>query len=539
MGSMRLYRISLFATMAVLILAGCSEEREDPPEVQNSRAVVPEAGEGIKLASRDQPSLSISNREVSTDVKVRMPDGAVPSQAIDINLDLDEPDEQIIVFKRRDDAEDRIHILVADYDSIRNSYVTAWDGATQASNLRSFAVYTKDLTGDHDLEIVAFGMDNDGNQTLDVFKRTSAFGGYGLRYQRVASFSSNASIEIEETERSEAYQSAQTSGDSFPIVVYRRDDESENMLDLVRETHEWREREEEYVEEDTESIPGSRIEEEQLSELYESDVEAFEEFLSGPWYRSHGEDSEEPAGEVIVFDSPAKQITLQGDETLESYEWIDSNKTIFKDGPGVWANVRNESLANIRRQLSVSVTAIDEISLKLEDAEDWNGTYKKLTPDLRESLLASGGDPARLTDVELSGLYSNDSDMEIFFSPPRFTMRTDSEKLEGGFAAYRLDENVLRLKVIDDNGLVVDNRTYAFTHSENKTESRIVRRLELTPARVHIGGVEKTSNDTITLEQTEELEDEEEDDEENEDDDGADGSDNSASRSSSQERASG
>jgi hypothetical protein len=494
--------------MAALVLAGCAEDREAPPPVETNQVVVPEAGEGIALASRGQPSLSIRNRETAADVKVRMPEDAVPSQAIDINLDVDQADEQIIVFKRRDDPGDRIHLLVADFDSIRNSYVPAWEGTTEASNVRTFAVYTKDLTGDHDLEIVAFGMNNDGRQTLDVFKRTSAFGGFGLRYRSIASFTTDASIEIEETERSEAYQAVQTSGRSFPIVVYRRDPESDNMLDLVKHTYFWRQGEDAYVRADSEPIPGSRIEEEQLSELYQGTVDDFEQFLSGPWYRSVGEDATEPAGEIIFFDPAGQRITFHGGETLESYIWIDSHKTIYRAGPGVWVNVRNESLENIRRQISISVGAIDRISLRMEDAENWNGTYRKLTPGLRDTLLASGADPARSTDADLEGLYRNDSGMEIFFAAPRFTMRSESEELEGGFAAYKLDENVLRLKVVDDNGLVIENRTYAFTYSENRTERRIVRRLELTPARVRIDGVEATSNETITLEQTEELSEE-------------------------------
>lgn len=509
---MKLYRISVFATMAAFVLAGCAEEREPPPRVDTNQVIVPEAGEGITLASQGQPSLSIRNRDVATDVKVRMPEDAVPSQAIDINLDVDQADEQIIVFKRRDDSEDRIHVLVADFDSIRNSYVPAWEGTTQATNVRTFALYTKDLTGDHDLEIVAFGMDNEGHQTLDVFKRTSAFGGFGLRYRSIASFTSDASIEIEETERSEAYQAVQTSGQSFPIVVYRRDPESENMLDLVKHTHFWRQAEDSYVQTSTESIPGSRIEEEQLSELYQGDVDGFEQFLAGPWYRSVGEDATEPAGEIIFFDPADERITFHGGETLESYIWMDSHKTIYREGPGVWVNVRNESLENIRRQISISVAAIDRISIRMEDAENWNGTYRKLTRGLRDTLLASGPGPARSTDADLQGLYSNDSGMEIFFASPRFTMRTEDEKLEGGFAAYRLDRDVLRLKIVNSNGLVVENRTYAFSYSENRTDQRIVRRLELTPARVRVNGVEATSNDTITLEQTEEIEEDDDDD---------------------------
>ncbi|MFP3959784.1 MAG: pallilysin-related adhesin [Spirochaetaceae bacterium] len=510
---MKPYRISVITTMAAMLLGGllfgCAEEQEPPPTVERNQVVVPEAGEGIRLASEGRPELSIRTQEAENDVNVRMPEGAVPSQAIDVNLDVDEPDEQIIVFKRRDDTEDRIHLLVADYDSIRNSYVPAWEGTTEATNLRTFAVYTKDLTGDHDLEIVALGTDNEGRQTLDIFKRASAFGGVGLRYRHVASFNTDASIEIQETERSDAYQSVQTGGVSFPIVVYRQDEDSDDVPNLIRETYRWRDDEDTYVETGTEEVSGTRMEEEQLNELYESDSEAFDQFLAGPWYRATGDEVEE-AGEIIFFDPTSDRITLHGGETLESYEWVDSHKTVFRDGPGIWVNVRNEPLANIRRQISISVEAIDRVSLRFEDAENWNGTYRKLTPRLRDTLLAGDGDPARATDAELSGLYSNESGTEIFFASPRFTMRTEDEELQGGFAAYHLNDDVLRLKITNENGLVVDNRTYAFDYSENVTDRRIVRRLELTPARVRVTGVEPTSNETITLEQTEELEDDEE-----------------------------
>ncbi|MFP4483687.1 MAG: pallilysin-related adhesin [Spirochaetaceae bacterium] len=474
---------------------------------------MPEAGSDIVLSSSGRPGVAISRQEESTNIRVRLPADHNPSQAIDANLDVDQADEQIVVFKRRDDEGDRIRLLVADFDSIRNAYVPAWKGETQATNNRTFSVQTRDLTGDHSPEIVAIGTDNEGRQTIDVFHRVSASNGFGISYTNIASFRTDASIEIEELERSSAYESAQTSGRSFPIAVYRRKPDSENVLDLVKTTYYWRPEEETYVEGEVEEIPGSEIAEEQLARLYSGDVEAFQQHIAGPWFRT-GRSAEDSLTQIIHFDAENERIALHRDTRQESYEWIKSSKTIYRAGPGLRINTRNENLGSVRRDFSVAVTGLDTIEVTLGEGDEWDGTYQRLTEGLQRSMVRQPSEKAPSPDFSLTGLYRNEGGLEIFFSPPQFTMRGDDRgELRGGFSLYLLDRPVLQLKVLTENGLVKDRYTYAVSYDEERSADRIVRTIELQPARVRIDGVQLSGEETLRLEQIEEIEEEESEEE--------------------------
>jgi hypothetical protein len=92
-------------------------------------------------------------------------------------------------------------------------------------------------------------------------------------------------------------------------------------------------------------------------------------------------------------------------------------------------------------------------------------------------------------------------------------MRREGETQSGGYSLYAVGtpgperKNVLELMMLDENGLIEENRVYQLVYEEQRHEERIVRTLELTPAQVGTHGVEPVSNETLTLEQVEELED--------------------------------
>ncbi|MCK4516256.1 MAG: pallilysin-related adhesin, partial [Spirochaetaceae bacterium] len=183
---------------------------------------MPRGGNGIVLASEAPVAVAVDDVTVAPDLRVRLPDEYLPSQVFTMNLDLDETEEQIIVFKRRDDPHDLIRILVVSFDPIRNSWIRAWEGATAANNVRSFTLYTDDLIGDHEQEIVCFGINNAGEQTLDIFRRTSNALGLGLAYSPILSLAADVNISIAEIDRSEAFEALEiVSGQSFPVIVER------------------------------------------------------------------------------------------------------------------------------------------------------------------------------------------------------------------------------------------------------------------------------------------------------------------------------
>ncbi|NBC30883.1 MAG: pallilysin-related adhesin [Spirochaetes bacterium] len=497
-------------TLLLALLSACSQPSESTEDtsIRRPQYIVPEAASGIVLSSSGRPGVSITEPEESTNIRVHLPADYNPSQAIDANLDVDQQDEQIVVFKRRDDETDRVRVLVADFDSIRNAYVPAWKGETQANNVRTFSIQTRDLTGDHSPEIVAIGTDNEGRQTIDVFRRGTATNSFGLSYESVASYRTDASIEIEVVERSGAYESAQTAGASFPIAVYRRDVESENVLDLVKTTYYWRPEEESYVQGSVEDVPGTQIAEEQLARLYSGDVEDFRNHLSGPWFQTvQSEDTQ--FTNIVHFDAAANRIALHRDTRQESYDWINSYKTIYRAGPGLWINARNENLTSVRRNFSVAVTGLDTILVTVDEAEGWDGTYSRLTGGLQRTMVQQPEEAAPEPDFTLSGLYRNESGTEIFFSPPQFTMRgEDRGEMRGGFALYLLDRPVLQLKVLTENGLVKERYTYAVRFTEEQSGERIVRTLELQPAEIRIAGIQLSGEESLKLQQIEEIEDE-------------------------------
>lgn len=493
---------SLLAICLVLLYAGCSEAPEPSTSVPETRFVTPRPSEGIVLAEAPTESIGIAEDRELPEVKLRLPSYYVPSQVINANLDVDEIEEQIIVYKQREDPEDRIRLLIADYDLVRNTYLLSWDGESGANNLRTFALYTTDVTGDHNLEIVCFGMNNRGQQTLDIFRRTAAPTGLELYYERVLELSSDASIEIDEHERSDAYSTGLTTGASFPIIHYSQNRESDNILDLYRTVYYWRSDLGEYIEGTVEEIPGREIEAEQLQELYSGEVPSFEEFLAGPWYRTMGDDAR--AGREIAFFEPAtRSIVFYDGEVQESYRWINSYKTIYRAGPGLWIIADNESISSIRRQLSVAVTGIDGVYITIEGTDGWNGPYHRLTAGLQDSQFQ-----VRTAELpfELRGLYKNESGLEIFFAPPRFTMREDGNELHGGFTVYNARGHVLAMKIVSQNGLVKGERTYAVDFDERREQDRIVRTIGLLPARVTVQGVEPSSSKLVRLEQIEVLE---------------------------------
>lgn len=472
---------------------------------EGTRFIVPQPGDGIELSgSASQHTITLRDSEEELQPRVPLSGDYLLTQVEETNLNRDRNDEQIIAYKRRDDPEDRIRLLVAEFDAVRNSYRVAWESETHANNVRTFALYTADLTGDHDLEIIAFGTNNAGEQTLDVFQATEPPGGVGLYYRRVLSIETDASIEIDEQARTDAYYSMQGSGSSFPIHVYRRDLQSDDKRALVRVTYHYHHDEEQYVEARVEKIPGTQVEEAQLQELYDGDVTQFQRFLRGPWYRSTGSLSD---GEELVFFDPVRSsIVFYRGDRQESFAWQNSYKTLHRSGPGLRLNLENESISTVRRQVSLTATGIDEILLSVEASDQWDGRYRRLTDTLQRRLLSERRSAARLAEDLPSGLYRNDAGLEIFFASPRFTMRENDQEVSGGFAVFELDRPVLQLSQMNANGVVTGARTYQYEHKTSTTADQVVRTIQLYPARLTADGVEVIDTEAVTLEQIEQIE---------------------------------
>ncbi len=493
-----------------MLFGACSNPTEEATTTRG-REIVPEAAEGIVLARQESAGMSIQGEEEETTPRIELDPGVLFISALDVNLDIDEPEEQIVVIKRADDPDDRVRLLVTDFDPLRSTYRVTWEGVTRASNVRTFAVYTMDVIGDQQDEIVAVGTDEDGQQTMNVFRRRMGDNeSTELSYREIFAAASDGSIEIDEVARSDAYRTLQSNGASFPIQVYRRNTDTDSPSDLILTDWVWRPEEGRYEAERTVPIPAMQAQEEQLREMYDADADALEDFLAGPWFRSSGDDIG-PSVELALFDPDTREVVMYRNNSQEQYRWLNSYKTLYADGPGLWMNLRNNVLGTVRRQLSMTVEDLDTISISVEGAEYWNGRYERMTPGIQSGVvreLSIGRPP-----FELSGVYSNENGVEILFDTPHFRFRTRDFDWSGGYNLIQMEEPILELKVTEADLVPSTARRredgsfsvrYAVQYTENESDGRVLRRLTLNPVQITTDGARRTGGVALIMEQVEE-----------------------------------
>lgn len=496
----RKLQITALLTLIALII-GCDNQRVNRSISDAGRSIVPQAGESIPLAAETPFSAPVAEPEAQPQVRVRLPPEYSPAQVIDLNLDLTDTEEQVVVFKRRDDELDLIRILVLSFDPVRNSWIRAWEGETGANSVRSFTLYTDDLIGDHELELVCFGINNAGEQTLDVFRRTSSALGLGLAYESIAALTADVSIQIQQRERSEAYENLQaTSGISYPIEVRRRDPDSEDVLDYVSTTYLWRFELGRYVQSETVRIPGEQVEDAQLREIFGGGVSAFERFLSGPWFRlDQGEQR------LLHFDLRERSVVFHSGHLQNVFDWDDSVKAVY--GRDLQLIVSNAGIESHIERLVIRAESLSRIRLSAPESGDLSGVYERLSDELQSSIAASRRASARLASLELLGAYRGDEGVELAFSEPEFTMRGTQPSGSGGFVIFELSgDTVLELQFLDVNRLPTETRSFRVSYEEEIGSGRIVRTIELEPGSVGIDGFIPSGAPRLSLEQIEQLE---------------------------------
>lgn len=333
----------------------------------------------------DQVQSIINSTESKGTPKVTLVPNDFLIDLIDTNLDLDSHDEQILIVKDNSTNDSLVRILVADFDNIMNSYSVSWEGITGSDNIRSLTISLKDITGDHNLEIICSGTDLNGKETLNIYRRTLSQGGIVLHFSEILHLIIDGNIEIKQVQRSQSYQTGISDGISFPIVVTTTDKESENILDLIEETYFWRNQEGEYKLISIDKIPGAEIENSKLRELYRSDRNYFRSFLDGPWMLSSSDNNLSYNNPIVYFDTDKDQVIFSNDDFLEIYLWENSSKTLSNT---LQLTCNNELVPFLDVSIFVRVLDLNTISLRFRDNsirnnrntenQVWTGNYFKL-----------------------------------------------------------------------------------------------------------------------------------------------------------------
>lgn len=422
-----------------------------------------------------------------------------------LNLDNDDPDEQIITAKKQDDKNESIYIIIVDYSESVQKWIRLWEGPTIATKIKTFTLQAKDIIGDHSLDLLCYGMNNKNEQTLTVFWRSPNFTDATVTYKTIFQYVAD-SLRVEDIQQSEGYQLAQTNGIPSPILAYSKDEASLNYLDQIETTFEWNFRTQLFEKTKTKSVPGSVIKDQKLQELLTGDGSAFSEYLDGLWFlESMGSPGTETA-KIFMFDQYTNTIIFSTNDNQEVFSIENSHPTRV----GLYISARNQSVKSLDRYINVELTGTDRITifftenLKIRVSQEtaWNGTYKKITQGM-QATIKTKEKTSMIKDIKLTGTFKTDEGLKITFNEPYFTQEEASGKQStGGYAFFTVgDKNVLELKYLKENGLTLANYTYISTYSEYK-EGRIrVQTLTLTPAMSTVKGIVPTDGQKLVFEQ--------------------------------------
>jgi hypothetical protein len=499
----KLAHIVFYAVCGIVLLAaGYLILRQKTESEASARPVAalqiePESSGGASTAQASRSQRESAVNRIS----------ALPNELIltvrNMNLDEDEGDEQILTVRKTDRQGGFLSIVVADYVPQRRSWIRSWEADTLCTKISTFSIQLKDLIGDHDNVIVCTGMAESGMQTVNIFRRVP---GSGLAFESILALSAE-SIAIGETERNESYQLGQTSGESWPVFAYRSNPGSANVLDQIKERYSWNPKTKTYVKTGEERITGAQMERDAVGRILTGSSADFEEFLMGIWYESTNGPSG-PLSRLIVFDKGSSSITFYTSTSQEVFRWTESHATCY----GLYIRCQNESVEDLYRLMDVelrgsnivSLRVFEDVQMKFDEQDRWDGVYTKLPKGSTVATAGKTPSPSRaLPSFKLDGPYRSASgEVELTFSLPRYSYKTEQTQETGGYDLYLLGGvPVLELRPLRDDGMRSSRRVYKATFTETNSGRDILRRLVLSPAKAAIDGLELLQEDDLVLEQ--------------------------------------
>ena len=276
-----------------------------------------------------------------------------------------------------------IFLIAGLYNPNLNSYVRAAEIATEVTKTRTFSYSGIDMTGDHRMALVYQGEKRDGGSVLALYHCQKSGG--KTEVVPIGTFSSDGTIFIQQTERSESYELSQTKGESFAVWVYSSDSGKSDSTDTasvsqIQTEYRWSEREQKYVQSKRLNIAGSSLAAKELSRIQNGNLETFAKFLTGLWYKT-SEAGGSPR--YIHFNYGEREVIFLSEDTEGVYSWEDGN---LRRG-GMYLTAVNTIIPSMKRRFDIGLAGVNEVRILVHDNvgmiikenNQWDGIYRKLS----------------------------------------------------------------------------------------------------------------------------------------------------------------
>jgi hypothetical protein len=430
--------IKLLTTLVFLLTgAGIAFLQLMPPSFSNApgkkqwqaRMVIPQNPDTDPYAGSSAAERMVY--EDTMNAKVALNEGESLVAVLTQDLDGDMVDEQILMYRapapasaqRFDDSP--IFITYIGFDDALGGYRRFWSAPTAVTRPGTVMVYTQDLIGDRSFCILVSGMNSEGEQTLTVFRAINnpaerpvyvgspevLHSGFdtqteAISFAKIAELRIDGSIQVQEVERTQAYQMGLAKGQSFNLAAYGRDFGSTNILDQVEIIYVYNPQSGLYEQNRLNRIPGSQIEQRRVREILSGGREGFEQFITGLWYYVSPEGTLDNR-QYIYFDPPSREIIFYGDEIQQVFSWQNSSAT----RRGLYVSSQNISVSTLRRFLDIELESLDSIRVKVfEDVRlkiyvtaPWDGSYRKVTAAGSTAGISAGATAAIAASADTAG----------------------------------------------------------------------------------------------------------------------------------------
>lgn len=300
-----------------------------------------------------------------------------------LDFDGDNLDDQVVAVHKA--GSPYLFLIVGLYNSETNSYDRVAEISTEISKVRTFSYNGLDVIGDHRTALVYQGMKSNGDSVMRIYLCRRKRGNVEL--QNIGDFTSDGTIFILQSDRSESYELSQTKGESFSVWVYSSDKSEEgdsktagSGVNQIQTEYKWNPDEQKYVQARQLKVKGSRIAAKELARIQNGSVDTFAQFLNGLWYKTTSTGS---SPRYIYFNYDNREIIFLNDDTEGVYSWEDS--TLRRSG--IYLTVINTVISSMKRRFDIMLTGVnevyihvhDDVGMVIKESNQWDGTYKKMS----------------------------------------------------------------------------------------------------------------------------------------------------------------
>lgn len=486
----------ILTALAIVVFSVYTYKKPKEPEYKTIRAKIVKPNVQQAVSETEEIIVDETEAELQTSL-IELQPGETLLNALSIDMNNDALDDQIISIRKNNSPS--IYLVTGIFNPKKKIYERKSEIETEITQTNTFSFSVLDMTGDHINSLTYTGLNEKQETVLKVF--LPEFSDKKFKYDTIAEFSADATIFIQQLQRSDPYSFSQTQGESFPIWVYSSDSsKGKDSLDQIQTMYDWDRIAKKYIKVSENRVAGKKIAANELRKIQDGTPQTFERFLDGLWYKSSANDSDL---RYVFFNTAKREIIFSTDKIQEIYHW---NTTSLRRS-GANLTMVNNSVTSLVRRFDVALNDIDEIKVKVNDEVKmavmqetlWDGTYKKISLQSLNNQ-QNEFDSEILKKIESSShIWSTSTNISVTIKNGQYTATNESWTATGAVTSLRIkDTTLLQFKAFGEekflNGYYLPN----FATTQNGTEIR--ETLTLTPVSITTDGFANIAAPVIKLE---------------------------------------